>query len=136
MRTALVAAGLVLAAPAAALAANANHPYSNIDHRVDAGNNTGDAQVDQLNQAQLSQPGQPPSYASGVPPQSYSGSVRSRQATAAPRYAASYPPPVAGPYPVYAAPAYAPPPYAYAYPPPAYVVLPRPFVRPYLYPYY
>ena len=131
MKTALVIAGLALAAPTAALAANANQPYSNVDHRVDAGNNTGDAQVDQLNQAQLSQPGQPPSYAGGARQPPYPGSVSAGQAAAAPGYAAPYPPPA------YATPVYAPPPYPYAYyPPPPYVVVPRPFVRPFFYPYY
>ena len=36
-----------------ALAANADHPYTNIDHSNDKGNNTGDSQVDKLNQAQI-----------------------------------------------------------------------------------
>ncbi len=47
------ALALVVAAPAAALAANAGNPYGNIDPRVDAGNDTGDSQVDRLNQQQL-----------------------------------------------------------------------------------
>ncbi len=49
----IVAASALAGAPAPAWAANAQHPYSNIDHRVDAGNDTGDARVDALNQAQL-----------------------------------------------------------------------------------
>ena len=44
-----------IAVPCGARAANAAHPYSNIDRRVDAGNDTGDSQVDRLNQAQLRQ---------------------------------------------------------------------------------
>jgi hypothetical protein len=36
-------------------AANARHPYSNVNHANDAGNDTGDSQVDQLNSAQLDQ---------------------------------------------------------------------------------
>ena len=40
-----------------ASAANARHPYENIDHRVDRGNDTGDSQVERLNQAQLNQTG-------------------------------------------------------------------------------
>ena len=40
-----------------AWAADAAHPYSNIDHSVDAGNDTGDSQVDRLNQQQLDQAG-------------------------------------------------------------------------------
>ena len=47
------AASLIVAAPAGAWAADALHPYSNIDHRVDAGNNTGNAMVPQLNEQQL-----------------------------------------------------------------------------------
>jgi len=35
------------------LAANARHPYQNIDRRVDQGNPTGDDQVDRLNSQQL-----------------------------------------------------------------------------------
>ena len=35
------------------LAANARHPYQNIDPRVDAGNDTGDALVEELNRRQL-----------------------------------------------------------------------------------
>ncbi len=50
----LAAASLFVGLPAAR-AANANHPYSNVDRRVDAGNDTGDARVEQLNQAQLGQ---------------------------------------------------------------------------------
>jgi hypothetical protein len=50
---------LLLAAPFAAHAADAEHPYSNIDHRYDAGNNTGDSQVDRLNEAQLESNGSP-----------------------------------------------------------------------------
>ena len=49
------AAAVILTVPCAVLAANATHPYSNIDRRVDAGNDTGDSRVDQLNQAQLGQ---------------------------------------------------------------------------------
>ncbi len=37
------------------LAANADNPYGNVDHRNDAGNDTGDAKVDQLNSGQLNQ---------------------------------------------------------------------------------
>ncbi len=52
MRWIIVVATLA-GAPAAAWAADALHPYSNIDHRVDAGNDTGDSRVAALNQAQL-----------------------------------------------------------------------------------
>lgn len=37
----------------AAMAANARHPYKNVDRRVDKGGPTGDDQVDKLNQQQL-----------------------------------------------------------------------------------
>ena len=37
----------------AAMAANARHPYRNVDRRVDKGGPTGDDQVDKLNQQQL-----------------------------------------------------------------------------------
>ncbi len=36
-----------------AQAAHAGAPYRNVDHSNDAGNDTGDSQVDQLNAAQL-----------------------------------------------------------------------------------
>ncbi len=39
----------------AAFAANAKHPYRNVNHTNDAGNRTGDAATDQLNQQQLDQ---------------------------------------------------------------------------------
>ncbi len=35
------------------LAANARHPHRNVDHRVDKGGDTGDSQVEKLNQQQL-----------------------------------------------------------------------------------
>ncbi len=41
------------ALPVAAHAADAAKPYSRVDKRNDAGNNTGDSAVDQLNAAQL-----------------------------------------------------------------------------------
>ena len=39
----------------AAFAANARHPYRNVNHANDAGNRTGDAATDRLNQQQLDQ---------------------------------------------------------------------------------
>ena len=39
----------------AAFAANAKHPYKNVNHANDAGNRTGDAATDRLNQQQLDQ---------------------------------------------------------------------------------
>ena len=52
----LLSASLALALSASpALAANARNPYRNVDPRVDAGNETGDAYVDELNGSQLGQ---------------------------------------------------------------------------------
>ncbi len=110
-------------APAACIGADAAHPYSNIDPRVDAGNSTGDDQVDVLNQAELDVlatssrhfrtaplPAPPPMVAAAPvlgnapPPLTY------------------YPPPQYAPPPPYY---YPPPPWGYGpppayYPPPAY----------------
>ena len=70
----VLTSAFILAAPLAAQAANAGHPYSNIDRRVDAGNNTGDSQVDRLNQAQLDSNGMPAqSYSSATPPAANAG---------------------------------------------------------------
>ena len=58
MKTTLLLAALALAAGSAlrpAYAAHAGAPYTNVDKRNDAGNDTGDSQVDQLNAAQLNQ---------------------------------------------------------------------------------
>jgi len=87
----LLLACLVLALAASpALAANARHPYQNVDPRVDAGSDTGDRHVDALNARQLERT----YYGYGRPP------VRS--------YA---------PRPNYPAPGYYPPaPYPYAAP--------------------
>ncbi len=151
---------LAMAAPGAALAANANNPYSNVDHRNDAGNNTGDSQVDRLNQAQLNgtgltpapfrlpSPATPPApgYAGPsqppTPTQGYAAQSYPAPGYAAPGYpAAGYPPPgyPAPGYPVSAyppaivgyPPAYGPYPY---YPGPA-VIYPRSYfyARPYIY---
>jgi len=52
--TGLVAGLLALGgAIPGARAADAAHPYSNVNHAVDAGNDTGDSQTDQLNEQQL-----------------------------------------------------------------------------------
>ena len=60
MKTMALLAALALAlgaglAPSPGRAANADQPYSNVDHRNDAGNSTGNAQVDRLNSGQLDQ---------------------------------------------------------------------------------
>jgi hypothetical protein len=53
-----IAAGALLglaALPVAAHAADADKPYSNVNKKNDAGNNTGDKSVDKLNAEQLDQ---------------------------------------------------------------------------------
>ncbi len=50
---ALVAAPAMI--PSVAHAAHAGAPYKNVDKRNDAGNDTGDSKVDQLNAQQLNQ---------------------------------------------------------------------------------
>ncbi len=55
----ILAGALILGMPLTAAAANADHPYQNINRSNDAGNNTGDYQVDRLNQAQLNSNGVP-----------------------------------------------------------------------------
>ena len=135
-RTALFVTAMLAAAPAGALAANANNPYGNVDHRVDAGNNTGDAQVEQLNQAQLNGSGLPPSRtaqqgyinappARPAPPPGYAANPP----PAPPGYAAPAYPAVPYPAPVYAFP------YGYGYfpPPAAYVAYPFFYRRPFFY---
>jgi hypothetical protein len=53
---ALVAVGFGLAyAPRPAVAAHAGAPYTNVDPRNDRGNDTGDSQIEGLNQRQLNQ---------------------------------------------------------------------------------
>jgi hypothetical protein len=51
----LPATALMLSLAAPAIAANADHPYSNVDKRNDAGNDTGDSRVDNLNNGQLNE---------------------------------------------------------------------------------
>ena len=128
-----VAAGLVLAptrgqamprqpaglrqVPSAVLdVANARNPYGNIDRRVDAGNNTGDSEVERLNDAQLNRNYPGPQYGSGAAPSGYP--PPSPGYAAAPGYpqpAPGYPPP--GYYPGAVPPGYPPPPPGYAGPP-------------------
>ncbi len=72
-----LALAIIIAAPAgAAWAANARNPYGNVDPRVDAGNDTGDSQVDRLNQQQLNRgpyvrPAYPPLRYYAPPPVYY-----------------------------------------------------------------
>ena len=53
--SAFVLGGVIGLVAPSAQAANARHPYSNVDHRNDNGNNTGDDQVERLNSMQLDQ---------------------------------------------------------------------------------
>ena len=106
----------VLVLPAAAMAADAAHPYANVNRRVDAGNSTGDTQVEGLNQAQLNG-GQPRLAANGAGILGFS-----RPGQANPYY--PYAPPPDG----QARPATA------AYPAPAYVAAPFFYSRPFFYP--
>jgi hypothetical protein len=116
---ATLATTLALAShPGAVQAADAAHPYSNVNHANDAGNDTGDSQTDQLNEQQLQKVA--PGANAGGGQQEYGqradGQRSYRQqsygqagyANAAPERA---PPPGYRPYP---------PPYGYAYPPYAY----------------
>ena len=92
-----LAAAALLASASAGLAANARNPYGNVDRRVDAGNDTGNSEVDRLNEMQLDRNYRGPRYPVGP----------------------------GGPPPGYAAPpGYAPPP-GYGAPPPGYGAPPR-----------
>jgi len=76
MKAALIALAMALGVGSVAspvFAANARHPYQNIDRRVDKGNPTGDDQVDRLNQQQLNGGGLGSSGA-GMPGQGNYGS--------------------------------------------------------------
>ena len=109
MKLVACCAALALATPAA-WAADARHPYAHVNHANDAGNATGDAQVEALNQAQLAHPGVRLAVPAPYPP--------GAQPVAPAPYPYAYAAPAPYPY------AYAPPvPYPYAAP--AYVV-PRP----------
>ena len=77
MRTIVLLSGLALGttlalAPMHVRAANADHPYQNVDHSNDNGNNTGDSKVEGLNAAQLDEnqrsPMQAPSVVLTQPP--------------------------------------------------------------------
>ncbi len=132
MRPAAAACLMAISLASAARAANADHPYSNINPQNDAGNDTGDARVDALNEAQLGggyrvRPRAPSGPGYGIP--GY-GAADPRASYAPPAYAPrpyypqAYPYPPSYPYPppyyrppVYAPPVYAPPVYA---PPPGY----------------
>ena len=53
-------------APAQLLAANADDPHQNVDKRNDAGNSTGNSQVEGLNSQQLDANQQPPANPGGT----------------------------------------------------------------------
>ncbi len=135
MRPYLLAAGLLAAtmlAPVAGHAANAGNPYGNVDRRNDAGNDTGDSQVDRLNDQQLQGNGIPrdaynPGYAPGAPPAGYRAPPPGYRPPP-PGYAPSssayapqpgYAPPSGYPQPA-PPPGYAPPPPPGGYAPPGY----------------
>ena len=77
MRTSLTASAAALAIlvgstafSGGAQAANARNPYGNVDRRDDRGNDTGDSQVERLNNMQLNQNYQGPYYPVGSAPPS------------------------------------------------------------------
>ena len=76
LRTFALAAVPALA-PAAAFAAHAGAPYTNVDHSNDMGNDTGDSRVEGLNSTQLNQ--------------NYSGPVQMRAPAMAPPIVATAP---------------------------------------------
>lgn len=51
--SALIVAGGIAFWRSPSFSANAHHPYQNVNHRNDRGNNTGDAATVRLNDAQL-----------------------------------------------------------------------------------
>ena len=67
LASAAALAAAVFAAPSAQ-AANARNPYGNIDRSNDKGNNTGDNEVDRLNDMQLDRNYTGPRYPVGTPP--------------------------------------------------------------------
>jgi hypothetical protein len=107
MRAKMFLTAAALALPLAwttlpASGANWHNPYGNVDHSNDAGNNTGDSQVDNLNDSQLNQNYRGPYYyrGQGGPPAGY----QPMAAAPPPGYAPMAPPPPPAP------PGYAPPP--------------------------
>ena len=117
-----------MAAPAC-LAANASNPYGNIDPTNDAGNDTGDLQVEALNQAQIDDGPRPDMRPAPVYQRSYAYAPTpvpyAPPDAYYPREPEAYapPPPYAAPYPLPRyAPPYGPGPYAPPgyYPPPGY----------------
>ena len=79
MRLGVVVAIVLACSASQAMAANARRPYSNVDPRNDAGNETGDSRVEELNRMQLDRargpaptPAYPaPGYGYYAPPPGY-----------------------------------------------------------------
>ncbi len=63
----VIVAGLAFG-PQIGHAADAASPYKNINHQNDAGNDTGDSQVDKLNDMQLNKNYKGPTYPQGTAP--------------------------------------------------------------------
>ncbi len=55
MRALLIASMFAAGLAAPAMAADAARPYNNVDHKVDAGNGTGNQRTQDLNQGELNQ---------------------------------------------------------------------------------
>jgi hypothetical protein len=74
----ILTAAFVLAlavAPQISYAANGGKPYTNVNHQNDAGNDTGDSQVDKLNDMQLNKNYKGPTYMQGQAPVMQSGPI-------------------------------------------------------------
>lgn len=65
MRALLITGLILVAAPA--WAANADHPYENVNKANDKGNDTGNSKVDDLNKAQLNENQKPASTPAPAP---------------------------------------------------------------------
>ncbi len=102
--------------------ADANNPYGNVDHSNDAGNDTGDSQVDRLNEQQLNQNYRGPYYIGRPPPPGVRPPPGPPPGLRAPGYAPPgyYAPPPGYPPPGYPPQGYAAPGYPPGYPPPGY----------------
>ena len=77
MKLGVVVALLLACGTGQVLGANARRPYSNVDRRNDAGNDTGDSRVEELNRMQLERSRGPapmlpaPGYGYYPPPPAY-----------------------------------------------------------------
>jgi hypothetical protein len=92
----LFGAGATIAlVPSAAHAANADNPYGNVDHRNDAGNDTGNSRVDDLNARQLNK-----NYQGSVEPRAPSGTGMAMPAPPPPRMLVPAQPGAGAPSPV------------------------------------